>query len=172
MDTPLRRVESRPAIVLIVFTIAGCLVTGCRRQTPSTPVSGAPSAAEMSWEAQIASVRNGEGSEIRVINQPIDADQWSELNQDCDNLTILDVETLNVPEDSLSVLSGLPQLRRLQRYQRDGRARFHDGQLLPLRPRTWRVGRSGQNGGALRRRHAVRGRWPGACVRHRVALRP
>src|SRR5690606_9958421 len=111
MDTPLRRVESRPAIVLIVFTIAGCLVTGCRRQTPSTPVSGAPSAAEMSWEAQIASVRNGEGSEIRVINQPIDADQWSELNQDCDNLTILDVETLNVPEDSLSVLSGLPQLR-------------------------------------------------------------
>ena len=99
----------------LVFT-AMLLVAACEGPAPApeVPESSDGAVAELRWEQQVSAVRQGRSSKIRVSVQPVRAEQWSELADGCDNLAVLDVETLEAPEASFSLLSKLGRLRRLR----------------------------------------------------------
>ncbi|MBX3436899.1 MAG: hypothetical protein KF861_05350 [Planctomycetaceae bacterium] len=91
------------------------ILVGCRPEAASRPESSASAnaVAEAAWEEQVRAVRDGQVTEIRTT-KPVTADQWRALEQGCEALTVLDVESLDATDELLSLLGTLPQLERLR----------------------------------------------------------
>ena len=86
---------SPPAVNSILLALAVSLVvTGCHRSAPAPGGSEASGAVttEIRWEERISAVRQGGSSEIRMVAQPVGADQWRALADGCENLAVLDIE--------------------------------------------------------------------------------
>ncbi len=67
-----------------------------------------------SWTDQIAAVRAGRASEVRVSKSIVTSKQWQSLAEGCESLEVLDVETLSTDSDPFALLSELPRLRHLR----------------------------------------------------------
>ncbi len=96
--------------------VAMLLVAGCDgpASAPEVPDARDGAATELPWERQVSAVREGRSSEIRISAQPVRAEQWLGLADGCENLAVLDVEALETPGASLSLLSKLGRLRQLR----------------------------------------------------------
>ena len=65
-----------------------------------------------SWEAQFAAVRAGESSQIHVP-KPITTEQWRQLAEGCEGLTVLKLPEVQLEDAELELLSSLVSLRQL-----------------------------------------------------------
>ena len=103
----------RRPLALLIALLCGC---DEQRTAPpefvSVPVTSADSAAveEPSWNAQVAAIRSGASSEIRVAS-PVSSQQFRDLAEGCDGLTTLVLEDATLDDGDLAVLPVLPRLR-------------------------------------------------------------
>ena len=104
-DSP--AISGPPMLLAILLTLSAC------RSETETPSEAAP-VTQASWAEQIAAVRDGSSTGIIVSQETIDAAQFEQLADDCDALTVLEVESIDFSDDALSVLASCPQLTRLK----------------------------------------------------------
>jgi hypothetical protein len=102
----------RPSFVAsLLIVLCGCDRPDAAVDAPEPRTAASP---ELSWAQQISAVRSGRRSILRMTTVPVSEQQWRDLAEGCVALTEIDVETLDAPQASLSLLSGLPQLGQLR----------------------------------------------------------
>jgi hypothetical protein len=104
-----RSTLARGLVLGLLIAWCGC-TDGGRAIRPTEPSPTQP----QSWAEQVAAVRAGGSHEIRVMDSTITERDWDALREGCQQLEVLDIEHLDVPESDLNVLAGLTQLRQLR----------------------------------------------------------
>lgn len=101
------------------WTLVVALAAGCGTEAEisepapdAEPPASAEAAPEPSWEDQLAEVRAGNSSEIRVTKD-VTPEQWRELAEGCEGLTALKLPQATIEDGDLSLLSSLVSLRQL-----------------------------------------------------------
>jgi hypothetical protein len=79
-------------------------------ETVATPVE--PVVAEATWEEQLARVRSGESSQVR-LSGPVTPEQWAHLATGCEGLMVLDLPMAEITDEQLALLPALVSLRQL-----------------------------------------------------------
>jgi hypothetical protein len=120
-----------PVVALVLIAMCGC---GRPEGTVGAPALTEAVSQELSWAEQISAVRSAQHAIIRMTTVPVSEEQWRDLAEGCDALTDIDVETVDAPPASLSILSSLPQLRQLRiGSEIDDAGLRHIAQTAPLR---------------------------------------
>lgn len=106
----------RPALLQVLVLLLLCLwpAAGCVQAPPQTVEVQASRPAEPEWNDQVQQVRAGESTEIRLVAQPVEPDQWQMLQQKCQSLEVLEVDASLLTAGDLQVLADLSGLRRLK----------------------------------------------------------
>ena len=109
--------QIRPALwsvlVLIGLATNGCGDPAIPDSTDGDVESGADAESlfyEPSWDEQIAAVRDGRSTEIR-LSAFVGRDQFVDLADGCESLTVLVLDHTELLDDDLDVLRPLPHLR-------------------------------------------------------------
>ncbi|QDT55035.1 hypothetical protein Pan44_30760 [Caulifigura coniformis] len=98
-------------LVFVVAIATAVLESGCRE--PGRPTETAVPAPQAGWKEQIEAVRTGNKRAISM-SAPISDSDWKELQSGCEGLEVLELDA-GVPQGAdLSLLTGLPKLRRLK----------------------------------------------------------
>ncbi len=105
----------RPSINQLSRWSALALILACLLSCGETPPVAVPvvDATSASWDEQLALVRKGDSTEIRVHGPPVTSQQWQQLGEGCENLQVLDVERFDTDGPDLSLLQKLPGLMQL-----------------------------------------------------------
>lgn len=101
----------RPAVVSFSLTIA---LAGCGPSDPPAAVVIEIAEPEASWKTQLAAVRGGRSTEIRLSEQRVDAALFRELATGCAGLTVLALDRADLRDDDLEPLRSLADLRWLK----------------------------------------------------------
>lgn len=95
--------------VLLVMLTAGC------HSDPAPQGNSTASAPEpSSWEQQLQHVRDGATTAIRADTQSVSPQQWEQLREGCEALTILEADASRLTAGDLALLANLPNLQRLK----------------------------------------------------------
>lgn len=102
--------------VLLLLVVSGVL-SGCGETPPPAPLSEsvpvvAPAPPEKSFAEQLAAVRAGDASQIRVHTSEVTAEELEQLRDGCDGLTVLQLRG-TFDDAALEVLPHLVSLRQL-----------------------------------------------------------
>jgi len=97
--------------------VAACLLLalcGCGRSASPPAIIVDIAEPEESWENQLAAVRDGRSSEIRLSAESVDASHFGELAVGCGGLTTLVLDRTDLRDEDLEPLRSLPNLRWLK----------------------------------------------------------
>ena len=102
----------RSVLLALLPSLISCLA-GCV-EAPPQPLRSAE-LAEPAWEEQVQQVRAGEATEVRLVARPVSPEQWQMLQEDCQSLEVLEVDSRRLAADDLQLLADrLPALQRLR----------------------------------------------------------
>lgn len=90
---------------------AAMIFSGCGNKPAVSPAEVAP--AKPTWAEQVAGVRSGKRTTV-VASEPVTVSDWKLLDSGCAALTALEIESGEIVDSDLAVLSTLPHLKRLK----------------------------------------------------------
>lgn len=103
----------------VTFCLVVLLIAGCRDSAESevvetsSPTSSSPPV-ELTWEAQLAAVRDGQATRIAITQATVSREQWQQLAEGCESLERLEVDAADITDSDLELLAQLPQLTLLK----------------------------------------------------------
>ncbi|WP_254506942.1 hypothetical protein [Anatilimnocola floriformis] len=100
-----------PFVMAGLVAIAACVYVATRSESP--PKAAQQSAPELSWEAQLAAVKNGKSDQIEITKQPIGDEELQQL-AGLDSLRELLLDKGTMTSAGLAPLAKLPKLEHVR----------------------------------------------------------
>ena len=100
-----------PCWVVLATMAAGCLEGEQSVDSASPTVTLGTEI--VSWDEQVAAVRDGTSNVIRYADVSLAPEQWQELAKGCESLETLEADFRSLTAEDLSILSELPEIKRL-----------------------------------------------------------